>query len=295
MRDRGNLAEETVDRPQRRLVLLRRIGGGPIPDKHRVEIPDEALARRGLDANIGGHAGQHDGADATGSQDHLEIGGMERAIAMLGDDDVVRLRPHVAVIVAVPGPLPADRRQRIAAALLARRLLQPDVREKHVPVGRVEASHEDDEHARLPRARDQRRQALGHLLRCRDVTAAPRDKTTLGAEIVLHVDHDERSVRRAHLLAQRAENWHVRDTSRGFEIRVWRVRRHAALQVFRSKQIFNAAMSTRRPISLAQMHCGTLPSAQPRETSHASAEQALHRRARRALLGRRSGRNVSRP
>ena len=219
MIDRGDLSEKAIDEVERGLVLLRRIGGRAVGHNHGVVIPHERLPRGGLDTDVGGDAGQHNGPDAMGSQDHVEVGAVEGAVAMLGDDDVLRGRPDIAVILAAARAFLANRRQSIAAALPARRLLQPDVRQVPIVFGRIGATHEHHQNPGLARMLDKFRQPLRHLLDMRDVAAALRHEAVARAKIILHVDHDQCCVRHSHLLPQRRQRRDMRDAACGRQAR----------------------------------------------------------------------------
>jgi hypothetical protein len=93
------------------------------------------LAHRGVDADVGGDAGQDQVVDAARAQDQLEVGGAERPLAGLVDDDLARFGVELGddvparlapdrILPQGPGsPMPAPiccERQRLLAGRSAR-------------------------------------------------------------------------------------------------------------------------------------------------------------------------------
>src|SRR5262249_26031332 len=127
VRDGGDLTKEPVNVPNGCIVVLGRIGRGSVGDEYDVVIADEALARSRFNANVGSNTGQYDRAYSVGAQDGIEIGVMEGAVAVFGDDRLARQRADVAVEIAFPRSLGANLPPRIAALPRARRLFQPRI------------------------------------------------------------------------------------------------------------------------------------------------------------------------
>src|SRR5471032_896336 len=67
-------------------------GAGAILEDQALEPAIVGLAHRGVYADIGGDAGQHDIVDATRAQHQLEIGSAERALARLVDHRLALFR-----------------------------------------------------------------------------------------------------------------------------------------------------------------------------------------------------------
>ena len=63
-----------------------------ILQQEALEAAVVGLAHGGVDADVGGDAGEHQVADAAGVEDELQIGGAEGALARLVDDGLARLR-----------------------------------------------------------------------------------------------------------------------------------------------------------------------------------------------------------
>src|SRR6202035_4218971 len=73
-------------------VMLGVLAGTGIFDEHKGKAEAGALPRRGLDACIGGDAGEDDCVDAAGFKLLLEVGSGEGAPMALGDEDVAKLK-----------------------------------------------------------------------------------------------------------------------------------------------------------------------------------------------------------
>ena len=115
-----------------------------------------------------------------------------------------------------------SRRDRPASACIRRPACAPPAQARRpkiaVVVGRVDAAHEDDERSRLACTFDQCRQVPCHVLHRRDVAAAFVDQSAARAEVVLHVDHDQRGMVRIDFLAQGAERRDVGEPGGGGKI-----------------------------------------------------------------------------
>jgi hypothetical protein len=94
-RDRAEHAALHLDHLQRVLVVALVGGGAAILEQHAFEAAVVGLAHRGVDADVGGDAGQHDVLDAAQPQHQLEVGGAERALAGLVDDRLARQRRQI--------------------------------------------------------------------------------------------------------------------------------------------------------------------------------------------------------
>ena len=63
-------------------------GAAGVLDDDGAEAQVGGLAGGSLHRGVGGHAGEDDGVDAAGAQQHLQLAGREAADALVGDDDV---------------------------------------------------------------------------------------------------------------------------------------------------------------------------------------------------------------
>ena len=72
-------------------VMLGVLAGAGIFDEHKGKAEAGALTGSGLDAGVGGDAGQDDGVDAAGFELLLEVGAGEGAPMTLGDEEVAGL------------------------------------------------------------------------------------------------------------------------------------------------------------------------------------------------------------
>ena len=84
--DRAEHAALHLDHLDRGVVVAAVGRAAAILEQQAFEAAVVGLAHGGVDADVGGDAGQHDVADAAGAQDQLEVGGAERALARLVDD-----------------------------------------------------------------------------------------------------------------------------------------------------------------------------------------------------------------
>jgi hypothetical protein len=84
-----HLSEELVDVEQRSVVLGLRVGGAAVAGEQHVVVLHERLPRRCLAAHIRGDARDDDALDAVRAQNEIEIGVLEGAVAVLGDDHFV--------------------------------------------------------------------------------------------------------------------------------------------------------------------------------------------------------------
>src|SRR6202008_3833339 len=82
-RHRAEYAALHLDHFQRVVVIAPVGGAAAVLQQHAFEATVVGLAHGGVDAHVGGDAGQHDVLDAAHAQDQLEIGGAERAFAGL--------------------------------------------------------------------------------------------------------------------------------------------------------------------------------------------------------------------
>ena len=94
-RDRAEHAALHLDHLQRMVVVALVGRAAAILDQHAFEAAIIGLAHGGVDADIGGDAGQHDVLDAAHAQHQFEVGGAERALAGLVDDGLAGSRREI--------------------------------------------------------------------------------------------------------------------------------------------------------------------------------------------------------
>ena len=156
------------------------------------------LAHGGVDADVGGDAGEHDVVDAAQAQHQLEIGGAERALAGLVDDRLLRqrreLRDDVPARLAAHQDAAARARIADAGADAARApaLVGGQVGE----IGPMAFARVDDVEALGAHGREHALDRLDRRARQRQVVAHLVDIAADAAEIGLHVDDDQRRVLR---------------------------------------------------------------------------------------------------
>ena len=85
-RDRAEHAALHLDHLERVVVVALVGRAAAVLQQHAFEAAVVGFAHRGVDADVGGDAGQHDVVDAAQPQHQLEVGGAERALAGLVDD-----------------------------------------------------------------------------------------------------------------------------------------------------------------------------------------------------------------
>ena len=198
-RDRAEHAALHLDHLQRVLVVALVGGGAAILDQHAFEAAVVGLAHGGVDADVGGDAGQHDVLDAAQPQHQFEIGGAERALAGLVDDGLARQRREIGN--DLPAGLAAHQHAAAGAGIadpgadLARAplLVGGQVGE----VGAVALAGVDDVKALRAHRRQQLLDRLDRRAGQRQVVAHLVDIAADAAEIGLHVDDDQRGVLRA--------------------------------------------------------------------------------------------------
>src|SRR6516162_1717797 len=79
----------------------RAIGGGrAVIDEDDVVVLHEAVARRAFDAIVARDPGHDEGGNSLASQNEVEVGFDETAVAVLGDDHFARLRGYVIEVCA---------------------------------------------------------------------------------------------------------------------------------------------------------------------------------------------------
>jgi hypothetical protein len=87
----ANASETREDIFKGEAVMLGVLAGAGIFDEHKGKAEAGTLASRGLDAGVGGDAGEDDRVDAAGFELLLKIGAGEGTPMALGDEDVARL------------------------------------------------------------------------------------------------------------------------------------------------------------------------------------------------------------
>ena len=198
-RDRAEHAALHLDHLQRVVVVALVGRGAAILDQHAFKAAVVGLAHGGVDADVGGDAGEHDVLDAAQPQHQFEIGGAERALAGLVDDGLARQRREIgddlpAGFAAHQHPAAwagiADSRADLPRAPL---LVGGQVGE----IGAVSFAGMDDVKALCAHHREQLLDRLDRRARQREVVAHLVDIAADAAEIGLHVDDDERGVFRA--------------------------------------------------------------------------------------------------
>src|SRR5487761_131968 len=100
--ERDDVAQQEADGRERHLMRRRRMRGDAILDQDAVISERVRMPERRLDADIGLHAGENEGADAAGLQLEIEPGTDEAVIAVLVDHALAGLRLN-AVPVMPPG------------------------------------------------------------------------------------------------------------------------------------------------------------------------------------------------
>ena len=184
------------------MVVVALVGGGTaILDQHAFEAAVVGFAHRGVDADVGGDAGQHDVLDAAQPQHQFEVGGAERALAGLVDDGLAGQRRQIGD--DVPAGLAAHQHAAARAGIadsgadLAR--APPLVGGQVGKVGPVAFAGVDDVKALRAHHREQFLDRLDRRAGQREVIAHLVDIAADAAEIGLHVDDDQRGVFRAQI------------------------------------------------------------------------------------------------
>ena len=180
-------------------VVIAPVGGAAaILEQQALEAAIVGFAHRGVDADVGGDAGEHEVRDAALAQDQLEIGGAERALAglvddrlaggrsELGDDVPARLAAHQDA-AARPGIADAGADPARAPAFVGGQIGE---------IGAMALAGVDDVEALAAHRREQPLDRLDRRAREREVVAHLVDVAALAAEVGLHVDDDERGVLR---------------------------------------------------------------------------------------------------
>ncbi|OIQ64530.1 hypothetical protein GALL_539200 [mine drainage metagenome] len=181
------------------MIVIALVGGGTaVLDQDAFEAAVVRLPHGGVDADIGGDAGEDDILDAAQPQDQFKIGGVETALAGLVDDGLARQRCQVGN--DLPPGLATDQHASARAGVAdagadlprSPAFVRGQVREIGAvaltgmnDVETLRAHHGEQPLDRLDRGARQR-QVVSHLV---DVAAD-------AAEIGLHVDDDERGVLR---------------------------------------------------------------------------------------------------
>src|SRR6516164_2438107 len=177
---------------------IRRGGGAAIFNQDAAVTEEISISQRMHDALIGVDAGEQDRPDAKIAQDAIERCVPKAADAILVDLDVLLLLRQFVDNSRGPGVFLQHARaaagQGIAEAdARAFRPVEVDLVRRHVgeirPVAPVDPDHGD---AGLAQRGQQILQGLDRLAVRTVVAANVIDPTALGAEIVLHVDHDDR-------------------------------------------------------------------------------------------------------
>src|SRR6202008_114704 len=105
LRGRRHPAEDAAlrgDHPEAHLVELREVRADAVGEHEALEPAVVGLANRRVNAHLGGDAGHDQVRDAVVAQDLLEVGGVERALVGLVEDDLaVEGRDGVDDVVAV--------------------------------------------------------------------------------------------------------------------------------------------------------------------------------------------------
>jgi hypothetical protein len=182
-----------------RVVVVAPVGrAAAVLDQHAFEAAVVGLAHRGVDADVGGDAGQHDVLDAAQPQHQFEVGGAERALAGLVDDGLARQRRQIGDDVPARLAAHQDAAARTGVA-------DPGADLARAPafvvwqVGQVRPvafAGVDDVKTLRAHHREQLLDRLDRRPREREVIAHLVDIAADAAEIGLHVDDDERGVLR---------------------------------------------------------------------------------------------------
>src|SRR5215469_1349577 len=114
---------------------------------YNVVVTHKGFARAGFNANIGNNTGKHNRADTVRAQYSIEVGVVERTIAVLRHNWIVRFGLYLAVEITTPRTGRTYRNPRIAAGPLTRRLLQPDIGQVEILVGCIDIAHKHHEDA----------------------------------------------------------------------------------------------------------------------------------------------------
>ena len=184
------------------MVVVALVGrGAAILDQDAFEAAIVGFPHRGVDADIGGDAGQHDVLDAAQPQHQFEVGGAERSLAGLVDDGFARQRRKIGN--DLPAGLAAHQHAAARAGVAdtgadlprAPLLVGGQVGE----IGPMSLAGVDDVKALLAHHREQLLDRLDRRAGQRQVIAHLVDIAADAAEIGLHVDDDERGVLRAQI------------------------------------------------------------------------------------------------
>ena len=171
-------------------------GAAAILEQQALEAAVVGLAHGGVDADVGGDAGEHQIVDAALAHDQLEVGGAERALARLVDHGLARQRRQFGddfpARLAAHQDAPARARIADPGADLAR---APALVGRQVgEVGTMALAGVEDRVPAVPQRRQHRPDRLDRRAGQRQVVAHPIDIAALAAEVGLHVDDDQRRV-----------------------------------------------------------------------------------------------------
>src|ERR1700761_924973 len=198
--DRGairHVAEQEPDVVQGRLVQRRGVRGYAIAGQDGVEPATYRISQAALDADVGLHPGEDQGPDTAPAQLILEIGPDKGAVATLLDDSFALRGRHAVELVP-----PASGAATDLPALLAL-LDQHALRQAIRIVVRLDP---ENRNAMAARRRDQIHDRRDHRAAGGNVLADDAfDITPLGAEIILHIDHQNRHMRRIEPFVHRVE------------------------------------------------------------------------------------------
>lgn len=193
----GYPADISADGVQRGLVQLVADGPGRVAEHDHVVVVVGRVAGGGLDADVRGHAAEHDRLDAHAAQGQVQRGRDEAAVPVLDDLQLALGRADRGVVIRAPGSGHDQARPFFGLQRLPGRRAGP---------GRLHDAQEDDGDAGLASGVDGVVQPLDGLLDGRHVPADLGQAAVAMAEVILHVHDDQRRVGRVYDVAEFAQD-----------------------------------------------------------------------------------------
>ena len=171
-------------------------GAGAVLEDQALEAAIVGLAHRGVHADIGGDAGEHEIVDAARAQHQLEIRGTERTLARLVDHRFARCRRQLGDDLPPRLAAHQDAAARAGIADAGAELLGPPalVRGQVGQIRPMAFARMDHGPACLAGGGEQPADRFDRCAGQRQIVAHLVDVAADSAEIGLHVDDDQRAV-----------------------------------------------------------------------------------------------------